>query len=237
MIRPSPFTMKLHSILLATLTVAACTTRSSEPAPATDTSLGRTVPPQSGNSHSTEIVKPPRAQDGKALTRVVLLKNANTERKLWISTDTVAEFEPTPQGRIALLQSDPSAIEVAQSQAGVRLWRVAAVAGTDTFSSNLSTGSARFSPVLHESNSAQSSMLALPGGVIATFPDAWDRSKIDGFVAARHLRVERALIEGQNTMLIPTGPGIESINIANLLTETDELVSCEPNFWRQAQTR
>jgi hypothetical protein len=71
-----------------------------------------------------------------------------------------------------------------------------------------------------------------------TFPPAWDRARIDAWLATRSLHVQGdAVVAEANMFLVATAPGLESLKIAKELRETGELADVAPNLWRQNATR
>jgi hypothetical protein len=212
---------------LLVLALAACTSKETETGP--DGSVGRSVPPQSpgGSAHDGKGPAP-------SLRESVEYYDGAAKRKLWLSDDLVAEFDPSDAGRDTVLRADPSAKEVEQTQKGVRIWRVRAGLGA----AGIGRGATlRVSPVLHEGPSPGMPMRALPGGVVATFQADWTRERIDAWLAARSLRVESEVSAEAHMFLVATPPGLDAIRIANELHETGELVDATPNFWQQATTR
>jgi len=176
----------------------------------------------------------PRPDAGQGKTAATLRESVeyydgSTRRKLWLSPDLVAEFDPSEAGRDAVLLADPGAVEVEQPQESVRIWRTRAPVLTGA-----RTG---LSPVLHEGSSPGLPMRALPGGVVATFPGGWDRARIDAWLGAKGLRVQEVVDEAGNMYLVATPPGLESLRVADELHETGELVDATPNFWRQSTPR
>lgn len=235
--------MKPRIPFLVLLTLAACTTRTDEPQSEARADLGRVVDPQSRPHSKVPVTKPARDAQRATLTRTVTCVDGESERTLWVSEDLIAEFAPSGAGRSALHASDPGASEVAQSQRGVRLWRVAAQQGAEAFVASLQAAPGlgdlplSFSPVLHDTSSPASAMSALPGGVVATFPKDWDRARIDRWLRARGLSAESEVGEGLNTFLIPTQAGLVALETSNELARTGELVACSPNWWQQAAAR
>lgn len=227
-------TSKAIVALLASGAVLACTSKESSAADAKKPELGSTVPsqPRQGEHGKSD----PRPSPD-ALEASFTYYDGSDKRTVWLSRDLVAEFAPTNESRDALLQSDPAATEVAQPQKSMRLWRVRAPQGLDPLTRNLSATSMRFSPVFHDGPLPTLPMRALPGGVIVTFQQNWDRAKIDAWLAARSLAIASEVIEGANVFEIASAPGLPSLELANQLYETGELAGSTPNFWTQMSAR
>jgi hypothetical protein len=222
-------------VSIVAFTLAACSKDASSTKQDSGAPLGRSVAanaqdagPQGKNAQ--------RPADGQ-LTTSFDYYDGSDQRTVWLSTELVAEFDPSDAGRESLLRCDPSGVEVPQRQKGVRLWRVRATQGTDAFARAASTASARFSPVLHDGPSATLPMRALPGGVVATFAPDWNRARVDAWVHAHGLTIASEVIAGGNVFELATPPGLESLQIANQLRATGELLACTPNFWQQFSPR
>jgi len=225
-----------HSLfgMLALLSLG-CTTREAAPPPASASPGAR--PPSLGSTVQAGADVRGGA-NGKgaapALSETVEYWDGATRRKLWLSENLVAEFEPGDAGREAVRAQDPAAEVVEQPQKSVRLWRLSAAAKPDAVAKAASGSSLRLSVVLHDGPSPDLPMRALPGGVLATFPTDWDRAKIDAWLGARGLHVQGdAVVAAANMMLVATAPGLDAIRVADELHATGELVDAEPNFWMQ----
>ncbi len=171
------------------------------------------------------------------LTRTLTFFDGEHERTVWISNELVAEVAPSEEGRASVLAFDTAAEVQAQPQAGLRLWRVRAPQGVDETSRALTRDALHFSPVVHESDSSTSPRCALPGGAVATFPAGWDRARIDTWLAAQGTRVVEPVVIEANMYLVASDPGLASIELANRLHQSGEIVACTPNFWREVSTR
>jgi hypothetical protein len=239
--------MKRTGFGIALLVVAGCTTKPEseahekpvpeKPAPGTQTpeqaTLGSAVTPgaeQRGEATGKGTVP--------VLTETVDYWDGATRRRLWLSDDTIAEFDPSDAGGEAVHLADPSAAEVEQPQKSVRLWRLSKGLRPDAVAAVASAAPRRMSPLLHEGPSPKLPMRALPGGVVVRFPAGWDRPRIDAWLATRTLHVQGdAVVAEANMYLVATPPGLEALRIADALHDTGELVDVTPNFWLQNATR
>jgi hypothetical protein len=225
--------MKHTSICLAALVIAGCTTKTAEaPAKKSAPSLGSSV------SHSAADASDREKPAAGTLKESVEYYDGTTPRKLWLSEELIAEFEPSDAGRDGILRADPAAREVEQPQASVRIWRLAGAQRGEVFAKSVGGSALRLSPVLHDGPSPGLPMHALPGGVVVTFPPGWDRAHIDTWLTARSLHVQGdAVVAEANMFLVATAPGLEALKIASELRETGELADVAPNLWRQNATR
>jgi hypothetical protein len=235
-----------RSLSVLALSAMACCTPSAEtsasappangsPDATTAGDLGRGGATQ-GEGSSKPVTKPAPDARGK-LARTVEWREGERDRKAWISDELVVEFEPDAEGRAALLAADASATEVPQRQQGVRIWRVASSAGADAVAREAAGKVARFSPVLHATDSADSPKSALPGGVLVAFPADWDRARSERWLADRGRELGSEVGEGLRTYLVATAPGLAALDECEELAKNADGVACEPNWWREASTR
>jgi hypothetical protein len=198
-------------------------------------SLGSSVPQQGSNPSGP-------AASGKGvvptLDESVEYADGDTPRKLWLSKDLVAEFNPSDTGKTAILAADASAKEVPQPQPIVRIWKLSGALRGEAFSTAVRTPALIVSPVLHEGPSEALPMRAMPGGVVATFKTDWDRARIDAWLALKSLAIQGdPVVAESNVFLVGTAPGLSELLVASELKKTGELVDVVPNFWRQNTTK
>jgi hypothetical protein len=222
-------------VSIVALALAACTKDTSSAQDGSGAPLGRSVAsnPQDVAQHGKNSQRPAAGE----LTTSFDYFDGTEQRTVWLSTELVAEFDPSNAGRDSLLRSAPAGEEVPQAQKRVRLWRVRSTQGTDALARDINANSMRFSPVFHDGPSASLPLRALPGGVVATFAPDWSRARVDAWVTAHHLTIASEVIEGGNVFELATAPGLEALQIANQLYATGELVACTPNFWQQFSPR
>lgn len=237
--------MKRITITCSLALLGACA--SDEASSGANAAISNTTPPAQGAATSGRTVQTP-AQEPRELgdksqraendlTRSVEYYDGESKRTVWLSNELLAELEPSEDGRARVLQLDSAAEQRPEPQLGVRLWRVRAAQGVEEASREMTRDALRFSVVLHDSASSRSPLSALPGGVVATFPAGWDRARIDAWSAARGLGATEPVVAEANMFLLASAPGLASIELANRLHESGELVACTPNVWRQASTR
>lgn len=230
-------TMKLLSLTLLSSLVASCATHATHEVMQGDRPSMRRDVREADAAPARPVRKPARLESAGELERAIAYYDGATRRTLYVSSEAVAEFAPSDASRDALLGARSGYAELEHAQPAVRVWRVGELQDADAFARGLTQDGARFSPVLHEGPSSRMPMLALPGGVIATFDAAWSRAAVDAWLAGQGLAAERELVAGSGMFLVPTEPGLESVDVANRLHETGELISCTPNWWRQATLR
>lgn len=238
--------MKIGSSIALLVLAAGC--GKSSPSPEGG-SLGSSVPPSAGaagssvpGSQTSGAQAAGSAASGKSVVPTlddsVEYADGDTTRKLWLSKELVAEFNPSEAGKAAILTQDSSAKEVPQPQPIVRIWRLSGALRGEAFATAVRTPTVVVSPVLHEGPSDAMPMRALPGGVLVTFKKDWDRARIDASLALKSLAVkDEPIVADSNMYLVQTAPGLPALLVAAELKKTGEFVDVVPNFWRQNTTK
>jgi hypothetical protein len=80
-------------------------------------------------------------------------------------------------------------------------------------------------------------MRALPGNIIVYLNPAWDDAAVKAWASKQQLEIIKKLEIGPNIYLIKTAPGLESLNTANALYKSGEVVAAFPDWWKQVTTR
>lgn len=92
-------------------------------------------------------------------------------------------------------------------------------------------------PVFRDSRSKLASMRALPGHVIVHFPKDWTPERVLDWSRQQRIAIGERLNVGANTYLILAGAGLSSLELANRLYETGDVVAAYPNWWQQTSKR
>jgi hypothetical protein len=93
------------------------------------------------------------------------------------------------------------------------------------------------SPVYREGDSPAGRLMALPGGVLVKFKPEWARERIDAWLAARSLGPARPLAMAGNWYFVGTAAGTASLQTANALHATGDVLAATPNWWKQTAAR
>ncbi|MGZ5052383.1 MAG: hypothetical protein ACXWF8_02510 [Methylobacter sp.] len=93
------------------------------------------------------------------------------------------------------------------------------------------------SPVFREGDSPSGRLMALPGGVIVNFKPDWTDDQINSWATAHGYRIEQKLNIQGNWYIIHTEPGLISLQTANDIQESGEVITASPNWWKQTATR
>ncbi len=79
-------------------------------------------------------------------------------------------------------------------------------------------------------------LMALLGGVIVVFDEAWDRGRAMDFFAAEGIPAARVSpLALQNGYLVETAPGFPSLDLANRLADRPGVDVSSPNWWRKVE--
>ena len=230
-----------RSATLATLLIAsaACSQVEHE-SKSTTRALTREAPVRSlQDAQEREYEKPrdrPAPMTGKGAHYYY---DGQVKRSVWANPELIVEFRPTPERKNALLSTGYVASDEAVEGAGVRVWRLSPGAEPDFVarSSNQSLDAEAFSPVFHDGNAPGAPKRALPGGVIVTLDEQWSDEQVESFLAVNGLGVRRRLDIGRHVLVLDSAAGMASLELANRLHESGEVVSATPDWWREAATR
>jgi hypothetical protein len=177
---------------------------------------------------------------GSAPTHVT--REGGVERRLWIDTGRVAEFDSdgAPAIRAAAVgeveairrggSTDAKASafkDQAQDQAHRK--QDQAPAGSAM------TGGAAGKPVSPVFRDASGRPRALPGGVIVSLKQALAEEDAQAALAAAGLVPLRRI--GERMWLVESPPGIESLEMANRLQEEGRFGFAQPNWWQPKATK
>jgi hypothetical protein len=80
-------------------------------------------------------------------------------------------------------------------------------------------------------------MMSLPGGVIVTFNPSWSDAQANQWAVAKGYEIQQKLNITGNWYIIKTAPGLDSLNTANAIQESGEVVSASPNWWVETAHR
>jgi hypothetical protein len=100
-----------------------------------------------------------------------------------------------------------------------------------------STSPLRTSPVFREGTSPAGRLMALPGGVIIQFRPEWTTEQVSEWIANHGYTVRQKLnITGQ-WYILDSPAGLASLEMANTIHGSGDVVSATPNWWVQTVTR
>lgn len=152
------------------------------------------------------------------------------KRALLLDDTLVAAFGTAVAGVKSVL---PGA-QTAKVNGGATIYRVQA--GSYQAALGVAPGTA-VSPVFHDGGSPAGRLMALPGGVLVNFKPDWTAQQVNDWAAAKGFAVDKKLAIGENWYLIKSAAGLASLDLANQIQLSGEVVSASPNWWKEAATR
>lgn len=179
---------------------------------------------------------PVKGKMATALSTSYIWHDADGMHTLWLNPALVAEFSRQPQHESTVKRVHPAALAEPGSRGTARIWRL------DNAEQVLQQARAvnpagMYSPVFNDGPVDGARKRTLPGGVIVYFKPEWTRLQISIWTAAQGLSSGQRLAIGPNVYVLQTAPGLAALAIANRIHQSGDVVSAEPNWWVEAQTR
>jgi len=165
--------------------------------------------------------------------------DGNRERTVWLNPQLVAEFNPSRASKNGLREVYSSAEEISSKHGAIRIWKLNESMSTRKSIGRLNSSFAKsgFSPVLHEGLSGSGRMRALPGNIIVHLDPSWGQVEVDAWLNKNELELVKKLNIGPNILVIKTDSGLVSLETANRLYESGEVVAAYPDWWTEMVTR
>ena len=161
------------------------------------------------------------------------------KRTVWLNRSLVAEFRHgASENRI--MQKRYPAAGLWKNYHTVRIWKFETQPFPDALSMRRESSTqtqSRYSPVFHDVPTNLGSMRSLPGNVIVYLNPGWDQDIIMHWVKRSNYEVVKKLSVRPNAFVLKTEPGIETLQLANALYESGEVVAAFPDWWLQATMR
>lgn len=142
--------------------------------------------------------------------------------------DMVAEFGA---GKSAVKKALPNATPLKSAPGNhVNIYKVSAGLLKPALDKGVS-GSSKVSPVFREGNSPAGRLMALPGGALVNFKEGWTDGQVREWAASKGYSAGRKLNLKGNWFFIQTPAGQASLDAANAIQESGEVISASPNWW------
>jgi len=193
-------------------------------------------------SLARQVMSSSMARSGKAaalalepLPRSVEYYDGELRRTLWLSEDTVLEMGPVAADA-AIVEEAPESAGTSNDLRGGRTWKVRR-GRADAVAAEVARRGHQTSPALHIAGTAEAPFVGLPGGVIVTVPREWSRETVASWASGWGRSVEKVVHAQLGLYLIETGPGLESLELANRMHESGEILAATPNILHFASTR
>jgi len=192
-----------------------------------------------GARASAMMMKKPAEKSAPQPSSTYNWYDGKEKKTVWLDPALAVEFDPIPSGEAAVKKVYPDAEKMVSRQAGVRIWKLQTGSDSRSAASQLKAGnpSGRYSPVFRDSPSDSGRKRALPGGVIVYLNPSWNEAAVKSWAVSHNLLILDKLEIGPNVYVIQTDPGLASLETANTLFESGEVVSATPNWWQEAVTR
>lgn len=179
-------------------------------------------------------------ETGERLERSFVWYNGKNEQRIWLNPNLVAEFDVDRDAtRSVVKQTYRNAVEVGEAKGSVRIWKLNDTVNAETAVREIKTknDAAKVSAVFHDQGAASGRLRALPGNVIVYLNPEWNRQAIDAWLAKNGLHVVKQLGIGKNVYEIETAPGLATLDLANRLYESGDVVAAIPNWWQTVSKR
>lgn len=161
-------------------------------------------------------------------------------KTVWLNPDLIAEFHTGAAQESPISALYPEAILLGHPGAHIRIWGLPDGIDSGSVLERLNSGveqAVKYSPVFHDAPGPASRMRALPGNIIVYFNPEWDKKTISQWLAMRELLIVHPLANGSAAYVLKTGPGLEALELANTLHETDGVNAAFPDWWHETVTR
>ena len=155
--------------------------------------------------------------------------DGNVQRVITLDPSLQADITPTPAASLA------GALQARSKPSGATAPLVTLRATSGPVAKATSSGLT--SPVYREGDSPAGRLMALPGGVLVKFQPEWTDAQVRAWVASKGLSVSQRLEIAGNWYVLGTAPGHASLELANRLHLSGEVLSATPNWWKQTAAR
>jgi len=161
------------------------------------------------------------------------------KRRIWVDPEVLVETEPGDRGGDLVRRHAPGAAELPGSRRA-RRWRLASGDGDSRETARALAEAdprCRFSPAFHDAASDRSDMRALTGRILVRFRDEWSEEDVSAWIAARGFLSSRKLPIGRHVRVLEAGSGLDALETANRIHETEDVIWCSPEWSRALSPR
>ncbi|MCG6869924.1 MAG: hypothetical protein LJE91_14675 [Gammaproteobacteria bacterium] len=158
--------------------------------------------------------------------------DGDERQTVWLESDLVAEFaNPIGDGSGTASPRSGRRVRLPSRYGWLQFRRAGDSAEPDT---GVPT---RASPVFRDTPSTGGPLRTLPGGVIVYLDPALSPADVDAWLIRHAPDSSRRLLFGPNVYFIDTPPGLESLETANRIHETEGVIAATPNWWTERVPR
>ena len=162
------------------------------------------------------------------------------KRTVWLNPELAADFQSNPARTHLLQQHYPGAI-ARYKHHSIQIWEIPSQSTSIKDSPNQGNISkpipSGYSPVFHDTPTASGRIRALPGNVIVYLNPDWDTNKISQWMKSHKLEINKKIEIRANAYLVKSEPGIHTLQLANSLYESGDVVAAFPDWWLDSNLR
>ncbi len=156
-------------------------------------------------------------------------------RRVWLNPEVIAQVNTDEASEVVLQNDFPSAKKLRTGANGTKFWRVRGA--NSTTRSKIRASSASVSEVFHDGPVESSSARVLPGGIVLSFPLAWSEKRCREWIGAKGHIIERVIESTPNTYVVKSEPGLPTLEEANRLHATGDVLIASPNWLIDVKSR
>ncbi|MBI5236803.1 MAG: hypothetical protein HY887_00075 [Deltaproteobacteria bacterium] len=177
------------------------------------------------------------ANSADALNEAFTWYDGTTKKTAWLNPNLLAEFSGGASG--AVTRAYPNAKSVAVRSASVKLWKINDGQPAKNAADHVraATPGSNISYVFHDGPHTSSRKRVLTGNIIVSFDPSWNKDVVASWASSKGLGVLKKLDIGGNYYLLKEGPGFSTLEAANSISESGEVLSASPEWWVEAVTR
>ena len=157
--------------------------------------------------------------------------DGGNKRKITLEPALVAEFSSAAKHPVNANSSRVSGL--ASGGKKFITLRPASTSSAPSAKTTAFSADAPTSQVYHEGSSTAGRLMALPGGVIIQFKPEWSNDEVTNWLASKSYVVQKKLAIKGNWYVIQSPSGQASLDLANQIYESGEVLSASPNWWKE----
>lgn len=86
--------------------------------------------------------------------------------------------------------------------------------------------------VFYKGDQKDESRMVLTGEIVVHFKNDWDENRIKEWAKSKHIDIIQKYPFSSNTYLFKVGPGLKSLDIADQIYQSGEVIYAYPNWWK-----
>ncbi len=166
-------------------------------------------------------------------------------KHVWLNPEVIALIKSDETSENELQKEFPSAKKLRVGRGGLKFWRVRGANSSthsrirefNVKSHDNASSSTGVSEVFHDGPVESTSARILPGGIVLGFPIAWSEKRCREWIAAKGHIIEHVIESSPNTYVVKSEPGLPTLEEANRLHATGDLVVSSPDWLIDVKSR